>query len=305
MALEIGKGIAAACPMADPADENARARCAAQLTDFALLRDAMKEPFLWGAQGVGKGYRPSESGTTRFNALVWRRMYLSLFMFTGKVTTETAGDFTVIHLPYVFRNRLDPGSYPYPFWHSKAKWDSWQLAPEMILVMEKGRLTGALRSAARDEARRPGYVERSWSGNWRWQSGGKEQPYVTLYSYLFTPGNPFVTRLDAAYRALESELRGSNCLLCHAPDNLAGTGALEILNLPNQALYARHGIVMHLDRNTMPPRNDYGLPVGLPDYNERRQMLDLAREFERLGDQALAYEGELRPWSPPARPATE
>lgn len=302
LAVQIGQGIAAACPMADPADEHARASCAAKLTDFGLLRDTMQEPFFWGGQRAGKGYRLDDSDTTRFNALVWRRMYLSLFMFTGDVRTESDGDITIIHLPFAFRNRLDPGSYPYPFWHSKTKWDSWQLSPELVLVMDKGKLKGALRSSDRDEARRANYVERAWSGQWRWQVDGKEQPYVTLYSYLFSPSNPHVTKLDAAYRALESEMRSSNCLVCHAPDNFAKTGTLEFFNYPNQALYSRHSIVMHLDKNTMPPKNDHGFVQGLQDEGERRQLLDLAKEFERLGDEALAYEGEIKPWSPPPAP---
>jgi hypothetical protein len=304
IARQIGEGIARACPMAEPGDEHARMACSAKLTDFSLLRDTMAEPFFWGGQRAGKGYRLADSDTTRFNALVFRRMYLSLFMFTGQVKTETVGDFTVVHLPYAFRNRLDPGSYPYPFWHSKGKWDSWQLSPELILVMEKGKITGALRSAERDEARRPNYIERAWDGAWRWQNDGKEQPYVTLYSFLFSPGNPHVTKLDAAFRAMESEMRSSNCLVCHSPDNFAKTGTLEFFNYPNQALYSRHSIVMHLDKNTMPPKNDHGFTVGLQDDLERRTMLDLAKAFERAGDEALAYEGELKPWSPPPAPVT-
>jgi hypothetical protein len=305
LGLAIGRGIAAACPITPADDEQARMVCAARLTDFSLLRDTMAEPFFWGGQKAGKGYRLSDSDTTRFNALVWRRMYLSLFMFTGEVTAESSGDFTVVHLPFQFRNRLDPGSYPYPFWHSKSKWDSWQLAPELILIMEKGKITGALRSSQRpdEEERRKRYVEREWSGQWRWQADGQEMPYVTLYNFLFSPGNPHVAKLDAAYRALESEMRGSACLVCHSPDNFAKTGALEFFNYPNQALYSRRSIVMHLEKNTMPPKNDFGLPKGLQDESERKALLELAKEFERLGDEALSYEGELKPWSPPPAPA--
>jgi hypothetical protein len=305
LALQIGRGIAAACPITAPDDESARMVCAAKLTDFKLLRDTLAEPFAWGGQKAGKGYRLDDSDTTRFNALVFRRMYLSLFMFTGQVTTESSGDFTVIHLPYQFRNRLDPGSYPYPFWHSKTKWDSWQLSPELILVMQKGKLTGALRSTAGpDEAeRRMHYVDRAWSGQWRWQTDGKEMPYVTLYSFLFSPGNPHVAKLDAAYRALESEMRGSSCLVCHSPDNFAKTGSLEFFNYPNQALYSRHSIVMHLEKNSMPPqKNDFGFPKGLTDESQRTTLLELAKEFEKIGDEALSYEGELKPWSPPPVP---
>src|SRR5262245_20655081 len=229
LAREIGRGIAAACPLAAPDDEEARNLCAARLTDYALLRDTMDEPFAWGGQGAGKGYRLADSDTTRFNALVWRRMYLSLFMFSGEVRIESAGDFTVVHLPIRFRNQLDPGSYPYPFWHSKNKWDSWQLSPELILVMQGGKIKGALRSNRRDDEaeRRQSYVERTWAGQWNWQEQGREMPYVTLYQYLLSAGNPHLAPLDSAYRALESELRGSSCLICHSPDNFAKVGSLE------------------------------------------------------------------------------
>jgi hypothetical protein len=305
LARQIGVGIAAACPMAAPNDEQARMNCAAKLTDFTLLRDTMSEPFLWGGQRPGKGYRLSDSDTTRFNTLVWRRMYLSLFMFTGEVSIEKSGDeFVVIHLPYQFRNQLDPGSYPYPLWHSKGKWDTWQLSPELILVMEKGKLVGALRSDKRPdlEERMKRYVPREWSGQWRWQKDGQEMPYVTLYSFLFSSQNPHVAKLDTAFRALEAEMRESNCLVCHAPDNHAKTGALEFFNYPNQALYSRHSIVWHLEKNTMPPKNELGFKLGLEDEAERTRLLELAKAFEKAGDDALGYEGEIKPWSPPPAP---
>jgi hypothetical protein len=304
LAMEIGRGITTACPMAAPMDEQARLLCAAKLTDLKVLRDAMHEPFAWGGQRAGKGYRLSDSDTTRFNALVWRRMYLSLFMFTGEVTLETSGDFTVIHLPYGFRNQLDAGSYPYPLWHSKAKWDTWQLSPELILVMENRKITGALRSNLRpdEEERRKTYVDRTWSGQWKWKKDGQEMPYVTLYSFLFSPNNPHVTALDAAYRALEGEMRSSSCLVCHSPDNFAKVSSLEFFNYPNQALMSRQNIVMHLEENSMPPKNDYGFAIGLADDAERLELLRLAKEFQRIGDAALGFEGELKPWVEPPKP---
>jgi hypothetical protein len=302
LAQAIGKEIATACPMASPADEQARVQCTAKLTDAALLKEHISEPFLWGGQKTGKGYRLDDSDTTRFNAFVWRRMYLSLFMFTGEVKTETVGDTTVIHLPFHFRNELDMGSYPYPFWHSKTKWDSWQLSPELVIVMEKKALIGALRANNFDEGRRAQYNNRAWDGQWRWKEGGQDMPFVSLYSFLFSKENPHVAALDTAYRDLESELRGNACLVCHAPDNFAKTGQLEFFNFPNQALYSRHSIVMHLTNNTMPPKNDYGFPMGLADDSARQELLKLAKAFEKVGDDALKFEGELRPWSPPPAP---
>lgn len=296
VAADIAKGITEACPMASASDEQARALCSAKLTEFTLLRDTMREPFMWGGQGKGKGYRLADSDTTRFNALVWRRMYLSLFMFTGDYTIEESGDFVVIRLPYRFRNEMDMGAYPYPFWHADGKWESWQLSPELILVMEKGLITGALRSSAREPERK--FVNHTWSGQWNWQVDGKQMPYVSLYTYLFSPENPHVSKLDTAFRALETQMRDNACFLCHSPDNLAKVSELEFFNYPNQALYSRHSIVTHLERNTMPPRNDHGLGIGISDAGTRTTMVELAKAFEAAGDEALAWEGELKPAVP-------
>jgi hypothetical protein len=299
LAQAIGKGIAAACPLAAPTDEEARALCVSRLTSLDVMRDAMDEPFLWGGQKAGRGYRLEDSDTTRFNALVFRRMYLSLLMFTGEVRVESSGDYVVIHMPFQFRNELDMGSYPYPFWHSKKKWDSYQYATEFILIMQNGRLKGALRSTTVD-MNHP-YRNRTWSGQWRWKEGGQDMPYVSLYSYLLSEKNPHAPALDTAYREIESEMRGSSCLSCHSPDNLGKSSQLEFFNFPNQALYSRHSIVMHLEKNTMPPKdNAFGLPGGLADDGQRQRLLDLARAFEKAGDEALGFEHELRPWAPPA-----
>ena len=298
LAMAIGKAIVAACPMASPADEDARMQCSAKLTALDIMRDAMDEPFLWGGQKAGKGYRLEDSDTTRFNAFVWRRMYLSVLMFSGEVKLESSGDFTVIHLPMRFRNQLDMGSYPYPFWHSKKKWDSWQYSTELVLIMEKGRLKGALRSSNFDMTH--DYANRTWSGQWRWKEGGQDMPFVSLYSFLLSPSNPHAAKLDTAYRDMESEMRSSSCLSCHSPDNLAKASQLEFFNYPNQALFSRHGIVMHLEKNSMPPKeNAFGFPEGLADEAQRQHLLELARVFEKTGDDALSFEKELRAWSPP------
>jgi hypothetical protein len=124
LATEVAQALVDACPVASPGDENARGACAEKLARLTVLRDIMSEPFLWGGQKPGAGYGLADSNTTRFNPLVWRKMYLSLSMFTGERRIERVDGKTVLHLANRFRNELDIGSYPYPFWHSKAKWDS-------------------------------------------------------------------------------------------------------------------------------------------------------------------------------------
>lgn len=290
LASEIAQAIIAACPPAPPDDETARAACASNLTGLAILRDSMAEPFLWGAQKPGASYRLTESDTTRFNPFVWRRMYLSLFTFTGTYSIEQEGDLTVIHLPYQFRNKMDIGAYPYPFWHANGKWESWQYSPELLLVIDKHKLAGALRSAERDRTRP--FINHNWSGQWRWQEGGQEMPYASLYKFLFSSDNPHVARLDAAFRALESGLRENACFVCHSPDNLDKMPQLELFNYPNQALHSRRKLAVELARNSMPPKNEMGFPVGIADAETRQELLNQAIEFERAGDAALAWENQ-------------
>jgi hypothetical protein len=302
LARQVAEALVSACPMAAPSDEAARLDCSAKLSEDKFLGGVMREPFLWGGQKAGTSFHPEESNMNRFNVYVWRRMYLSLIMFTGEMTIEqTADGLTVVHLPSQFRNELEPGSYPYPFWHSQKKWDSYQLAREVILVIQNGQWIGAMRAADQD-ASRP-RVSHTWSGQWHWQQGESEMPYVSLYKYLLSPTNPNGERLDAAYRALSNGLRAQACFLCHSPDNHANVAQLEFFNYPNQALYSRNSIITQLQANAMPPAaNDLGLPHGIADEGERQELVALAQEFKAAGDAALTFEGELKAFVGPAVP---
>src|SRR5262245_47167918 len=88
VATAIAEGLIAACPPADPGDAGARDRAADQLTGFALLRDAIQDPIYWGGHIPGHSYRPEDNSLTVFNPFVWRRIYLSLFTFTGQYQIE-------------------------------------------------------------------------------------------------------------------------------------------------------------------------------------------------------------------------
>src|SRR5262249_56969900 len=114
----VARGLGAARRAGDArADEMARNGCAGNLTELAVLRDAMREPFLWGGQAAGAGYR-LDTSTNKFNARVWRRMYLSTFMFGTDFSIEQIASSTVLHMPITFRGAMPIGAYPYPFWPS-------------------------------------------------------------------------------------------------------------------------------------------------------------------------------------------
>ena len=289
LAVSIAKGLVEACP-ADhsPADETARNDCADKLTNFATLRNAMREPFIWGGQT--RGYELNKK-INKFNARVWRRMYLSTFMFGADYTIEQVGDTTVLHVPVRFRGAMSTGAYPYPFWHSEKKWDAYNYATTVHFIIQNGGVLGALQSAEQDKTRPK--IAHTWDGLWRWQQAGVPMPYVAFYDYLFSKDNPYTARLNEAYRALEAGMRPHNCNACHAPDNQGESDKLEFFVYPNQALSGRHDIVSQVMDNTMPPEdNTRHLSAGIADTSSRDLLLKLARDFEIAGDEALAWEGD-------------
>jgi mono/diheme cytochrome c family protein len=255
-----------------------------------VLRDAMREPFLWGGQAAGAGYRLDKS-TNKFNARVWRRMYLSTFMFGDDFSEEQVADYTVLHIPVTFRGAMPIGAYPYPFWHSANKWDSYSYSTTIHFIIQNGVVIGALRAAELDTTRPK--TAHSWDGLWQWEQGGTQMPYVSLYDYLLSKDNPYTAQLDDSYRALEGRMRQNNCQACHAPDNQGMSQQLEFFVYPNQALAGRHDIITQLVKNEMPPKdNTLGLAAGIADQSERDKLIGLARDFEAVGDKALAWEGD-------------
>jgi len=296
LATEVGQALVAACPVASAGDEAARTACATNLKDAVVLRDNMVEPFMWGGAKDGRGYA-LDKFINRFNALVWRKMYLSLYMFSD-YSVEIVDGQTILHMTAQFRNQLDMGSYPYPFWHSASKWEGYQLSPGVDFIIQGGKIVGALRPAARDATRSK--LDRTWDGQWTWEQNNQVQPFVSLYTYIFSQDNPYVQQVDQAYRALEGELRRSSCMLCHSPDNADNIAQLEFFNYPNQALYARHDIVARLEANTMPPTEPAFniVHTGMEDDTQRQSLITLAKSFQTAGDDALRYDGEWKPAVP-------
>ena len=291
LAEKIASGLSSACPEASADDELARNECSAALTDFGLLRDSMVNPFLWGGQQADGAWL-LEDHVTMFNPRVFRRMYLSLYSFPKEHRVEQLTDGrTLLHLNARFRNGLDMGSYPYPFWHRPSKWESYQLAQEVVLIIKDRKILGGQRTLA-EAADRP-VVAHQWGGQWQWRKGGEVMPFVALYGYFFSKGNPNVVPLDSAWRDLEFKLREQNCLVCHNPENVGAAAKLELFNYPNQALSGRHRIVEQLQQNLMPNQDPVrGYNQGIADDGKRAELLQLAKTFAALGDQAMSWEGE-------------
>lgn len=289
LAEHLASALLEACPVADATDMEARAECADALVNVEVLRDHARAPLRWGAQRTAGDYDLAHSNTTAFDPYVYRRLYLSTFSFGAEHQVLTDGPRTVLRIGVKFRNDLDAGDYPYPFWHSAPKWQSYERAQELLFIIEEGAVSGVLRSAEQDEARP--HVERTFDGEWVWESDRGSEPRVTLYRWLFSADNPHVEGLDRAYRDFEAAQREQACTTCHAPNNPSAANPLAMLSYPNQALSGRHAIVKELDENAMPPAAA-DAEGGISDDTQRENLRALAAAFAELGDRALEFEGE-------------
>ena len=70
-----------------------------------------------------------DSTLTQFGPDVFSASYLPLFMFNGKhqIAFDERQNLYRIDFVAAFRNRLQPGQYPYPFWHEEIKWSIYQV----------------------------------------------------------------------------------------------------------------------------------------------------------------------------------
>jgi hypothetical protein len=282
LAAELDQALTTACPMANTGDADAQLACADALVDLPVLRSRMSAPCDWGAQAAADARVLESANRTDFNPRIWRRLYLPTFMFPGGHAVEIVNDTAIIRIPVVFRTDIDPGNFPYPFWHSASKWQSYQTATDILFFFRAGKLIGALRSAEQDTSRP--LREMKWDGRWTWRSARGDEPMVTLFSFAFSPDNPRVKELERSYRAMEKELRKESCLGCHSPDNTSRMNPLELFSYPNQALSGRHRLIKVLEENTMPPIDN------IPDPKRRSDLRDLAQAFAAAGDAALDFE---------------
>lgn len=303
LAERIARQVIAASPLADPADAAARDLAGVRLAACKDLVDAADGTVLWGGFNPDQGYDPERYRLTRespidfaqlteFEPVVWAKLYLSTFMFSGKYEIHEENGLTILDLEAKFRGGLSPGDYPYPFWHSPNKWTAYMNAERLLLVFARGRLIAGMRKSPEPESLK--LIRRPWDAKWNWvDEKGDPQPRVALFDYLFSKDNPHVVPLEASYRELESKLRAANCMSCHEPDNQSRINDLLLLNYPNQSLIMRRSIVKVFEDNYMPPGDKIAKePEGVQDQKLLAELLKLAREFEKNADAAIAFDRE-------------
>src|SRR6185436_21018824 len=165
------------------------------LADSKLLTRVCADNILWGGQTAGKSLKLEEHNLNKFDNRAWRAMYLATFMFPGAHTVKREDEFTVLTMDVQFRNMLDAGDYPYPFWHSQKKWEAYQQAKHLLFLFQSDKLVAVYRSAERDTAR--AVLPRTFDGIWHWTGkDNKEEPHVTLYANILSKENPHMASLD-------------------------------------------------------------------------------------------------------------
>jgi hypothetical protein len=295
MAKTIAAELASFCPIADPNSTAAYDSCRLALFRDSALKRTLPDFILWGRQKDPKKLH-KESNLTQFNPDVFTSMYLSLFMFNGKYTVAydpREGSYQV-RLQTAFRNRLSPGEYPYPFWHEDDKWTMYEKANEVLLWWEadKNRLKVAQFTVfgATPAIAEVKHMDRpKFDGQWQWTDpSGVTQPKVTVFDGIYRADNPYIGKLDSAYKGLALTMREGQCNNCHVPNNPNSMKKLVLLQTPMHAAAEIKRVIKTIQENTM-PQDEFGLEQPL-DAAVKKALLEKAVIFDKLVEDAKLWE---------------
>jgi hypothetical protein len=294
-AAALANELAARCPLADPGSTPAFDACRQALFGPSTMRQQLSSNVLWGRQRSPTA-RLADTSLTQFAPDVLTSMYLPLFMFNGehKVEWVESEKLARIRLRTAFRNRLQPGQFPYPFWHEAEKWSMYQGANEVLLWWHPGRarVTAAQFTVHGEQAplaRSEPVPPHAFSGQWMWSDAqGKAQPKVTLFDGLFQADNPYMASLDGAYKKLALRLREGQCDSCHVPDNPHKAKRLVLLQTPAHAAGEIRRVLKSLQTDRM-PLDETGIETSLPP-KVKQALLDDGEAFAKLVDAAKAWE---------------
>ena len=199
-----------------------------------------------------------------------------------------------VRLGALFRNALDPGQYPYPFWHSARKWHDYQNANTLVLWIapQSGRIV--VGQFANDEQEHPGLKSEPvrpppFAGQWMWtDTSGNTQPAPALFQGLSPTIIRYLRELEPAYRELADAMRRGHCNDCHVPDNPARMSRLVLLQTPAHAASEIKRLMRSVRDNEMPIDDSLLYHEIHPD--SRAALLDHGGVFEDLVDAARAWE---------------
>jgi len=292
----LAQELSALCPLADPGDQKAFDECRRALFHDSLLRRSLSTILLWGRPHP-RGDSLKNTSLTQFAPEVWSGLYAPLFMFDGTSHVdydEEEGLFRA-KLGALFRNALNPGEYPYPFWHSAKKWTDYQNANTVVFWIAPQSGSIVVGQFTNDGGEQPKLMSQPvvrppFDGQWMWiDNNGVTQPQPALFQGLFSDENPYLRQLEPRYRDLANAMRKGHCSECHVPDNPSHTGRLVLLQTPAHAaseikrlMYAVRNNDMQVDETQLYREIDADTKAALLVYGtEFEVMIDAARAWER------------------------
>jgi len=295
VAQTVAAELAAMCPVVDPGNSAAFDKCSQSLLADSEVKRLLPDFILWGRQRDPR-LLLKDSRLTQFAPDVFAGMYLPLFMFNGKysVVYLPTEDTYQIRLRTAFRNRLQPGEFPYPFWHEAEKWSMYEKANDLIFFwdVKKDRFRVAQFTVFGDSPplAELAHVEHAkFDGQWLWNDkNGKAQPKVTLFDGMFRADNPYLGKLDVAYRRFALRLRDGQCNDCHVPNNPDGMKKLVLLQSPRHTAAEIKRVLKSVREDRM-PRDDIGIAQPL-DAASKAALLEEGVAFDQLLDAARSWD---------------
>jgi hypothetical protein len=299
MASEVALELQQVCPPASPSDQAAFDRCRRSLFGDSALRRSLAPRLLWGRRNQDAGAALKDTNLTQFAPDVIAGLYLSLFMYSGEYSTEYVERerLYLIRLRAGFRNLLPPGQFPYPFWHEEGKWGVYQAANSVLFWINPktakiviGQFTER-GSGSPVVATQP--IWPKFEGQWMWMDKeGRIQPRVTLFDGLFRQDNPYLPKLDVAYRTLALRMRDAQCDNCHVPNNPMPMRRLVLLHTPAHAA-GEIARLMKAVRADKMPLDDTGAEQAL-EPALKRALLESGAAFEDSVKAAKDWEAAHR-----------
>lgn len=296
LAADLARELAQLCPPAQPGDQAAFERCRRGLYQDSLLKGSFVPYALWGRRARDAATPLKDTTLTQFAPDVLTGMYLPLFMFNGRYTVdyEAREGMFLVRLETAFRNRLAPGQFPYPFWHDEAKWSTYQGANTLLLWIDPKTVRIKVAQFT-DRGTTPPIVasgpvqQAKFDGKWMWtDADGREQPQVTLFDGLFSADNPFLPKLDTAYKTLALRMRDGQCDTCHVPDNPHGMKRIVLLQTPAHAAGEIKRLMKAVREDKM-PRDETDIEQPLDD-KLKSALLESGAAFEAVVQSAKDWE---------------
>jgi len=300
LAVNLAADLSRLCPPAQPGDQAAFDRCRQGLFQDSVLRRDLAPRLLWGRVHKDPGTSLKETTLTQFAPDVLAGLYLPLFMFNGKHTVEydARESLFLVRMEVAFRNRLAPGQFPYPFWHDDAKWNTYQGANSLLFWIDP-KTTRIKIAQFTDRGATPPIVgsapvlQPKFDGKWLWTDAeGRVQPQVTLFDGLFRAENPYLPKLDSAYKPLALKMRDAQCDTCHVPSNPDKMKRLVLLQTPAHAAGEIERLMKAVREDKM-PIDEIGIEQPL-DAKLKSSLLESGGAFEALVRAAKDWESKGR-----------